>query len=102
ASVPWATAKRSVWAGWTCAAATAPPGWTTVSTTTASPSVSAEVARKVRRSPVAVFSMVSPVRIILASFGVGIDTSDAASAGVGNRRLRGRFDLRAEGDLRDG
>jgi hypothetical protein len=64
-SVPDLIAKRSLWDGCTCAAATQPSGWTTVSITTASPSVSAEVARKVMRSPVTGLWMVSPVRIIL-------------------------------------
>ena len=65
-SVPDLTAKRSLWAGWTWAAATKPCGWTTVSITTASPSVSADVARNVMRSPVTGLWMVSPVRIILS------------------------------------
>ena len=55
--MPDATAKRSLWAGWTCAAATNPSGCTTVSITTASPSVSREVARKVMHSPVTGFWM---------------------------------------------
>jgi hypothetical protein len=37
----------------------------------------------------------------LASFGVGIDTTDARSAGLEIRRLRGRFGLGAEADLRE-
>jgi len=56
----------------------------------------------VRRSPVAVFSMVSPVRIISASLVVGIDTRKPGSGGLENRRLRGRFALGCAADLRRG
>ena len=46
-TVPSTTSKRSVWYGWTCAAATVAPGCRAVSTTTYSPSVSRDVSRKV-------------------------------------------------------
>jgi hypothetical protein len=45
-SVPSRTSKRSLWKGWTWAAATPPPGCTVASISTSSPAVSAEVRRK--------------------------------------------------------
>src|SRR5262249_28064865 len=61
---PCRTSNRSDWYGWTCAAATKPPGRTIVSTSTDSPFVSADVRWKTSTSPVTGFSSLSPGRII--------------------------------------
>ena len=70
-SSPASTSKVSSCLGCTCAAATAPFGSTNVSTTTASPFVSAEVVRKTSVSPVTEFVMDWPVVITAASCVVG-------------------------------
>ena len=57
---PETTSNCSLWNGWTCAAATMPPGRTNTSISTASPPVSREVLLKTMRSPVTGFSIVSP------------------------------------------
>src|SRR5439155_24817599 len=62
-------------------------------------SVSAEVARKVMRWPVAGLWMVSPVRIILASFGAVADTAQPDAEGAENHRPAGRFALAPRDDL---
>src|SRR5690348_15416528 len=66
-TVPSSTSKLSDWYGWEWAAATVAPGRRTVSTSTYSPSVSAEVWWKINTSPVTGFSIVCPVRIISRS-----------------------------------
>ena len=66
-SSPASTSKRSSWAGWTCAAATAPFGSTNVSTTTRSPFESADVVRNTSVSPVTELLSDCPVVITCAS-----------------------------------
>ena len=74
-----------------------------VSITTASPSVSAEVARKVRRSPVTGFSMVSPVRIISCLLRLsGLTPRMLAPQGSKFVGCAGDFALGRAADLRGG
>src|SRR5262245_5178465 len=62
-SVPETTSNVSHWLGWTCAAATLPPGSAWSSITTRSPPVSAAVSRNVMRSPVTGLTTVCPFSI---------------------------------------
>jgi hypothetical protein len=65
------------------------------STTTSSPSVSAEVVRKVSVSPVTAFSSVSPVRIIGVGLLAGREVGARMLATAGGEGIARHDDLRS-------